>query len=225
MIRSLVILCTILSLSGCAGLFIAGAATTANIVTDTRTTKQIWQDNNIEFEVAAIGNKEPFKGHVRVVASSYNGTVVLMGQAPTQDLINQIEQRARAIDGVKTIHNQIKAKEPLSVTQISNDSWITTKVKSALLTDSDLNGVKVKVITEDGDVFLFGYVTTQQGERATEISRNISGVKQVIKGFQYGDAEPVKVDLPSDGVTTQTQTQTQTQDDTDPDVETFTISD
>lgn len=72
-------------------------------------------------------------------------------------------------------------------------------------------------------LFLFGYVTAQQGERATEISRNISGVKQVIKGFQYGDAEPVKVDLPSDGVTTQTQTQTQ--DDSDPDVETFTISD
>ncbi len=76
---------------------------------------------------------------------------------------------------------------------------------------------------------MFGYVTAQQGERATEISRNISGVKQVIKGFQYGDAEPVKVDLPSDGVTTQTrtqtQTQTQTQDDSDPDVETFTISD
>ncbi|MDF5198342.1 hemolysin, partial [Vibrio parahaemolyticus] len=41
MIRSLVILLTALSLSGCAGLFIAGAATTANIVTDTRTTKQI----------------------------------------------------------------------------------------------------------------------------------------------------------------------------------------
>ena len=40
-------------MSGCAGLFVAGAATTANIVTDTRTTKEIWQDNNIEFEVAA----------------------------------------------------------------------------------------------------------------------------------------------------------------------------
>ncbi|MDF5393271.1 BON domain-containing protein, partial [Vibrio parahaemolyticus] len=150
MIRSLVILLTALSLSGCAGLFIAGAATTANIVTDTRTTKQIWQDNNIEFEVAAIGNKAPFKGEVRVVASSYNGTVVLMGQAPTQDLILALERRAREVSGVKVIHNQIKQKEPLTVTQISNDSWITTKVKSALLTDSELNGVKVKVITEDG---------------------------------------------------------------------------
>ncbi|MHC6800767.1 BON domain-containing protein, partial [Vibrio antiquarius] len=140
MIRSLVILLTALSLSGCAGLFIAGAATTANIVTDTRSTKQIWQDNNIEFEVAAIGNKAPFKGEVRVVASSYNGTVVLMGQAPTQDLIHALERRAREVSGVKVIHNQIKQKEPLTVTQISNDSWITTKVKSALLTDSELNG-------------------------------------------------------------------------------------
>ena len=196
MIRSLVILCAALSMSGCAGLFIAGAATTANIVTDTRTTKEIWQDNNIEFEVAAIGNKAPFKGKARVVASSYNGTVVLMGQAPTQDLINEFENKAREVKGVKNIHNQIKQKDPLSVTQISNDSWITTKVKSALLTDSELNGVKVKVITEDSDVFLFGYVTPAQSERATEIARNISGVKQVVKGFQYGDEKPLEVEEP-----------------------------
>ncbi|MFQ0977192.1 BON domain-containing protein [Vibrio campbellii] len=196
MIRSLVLLCAALSMSGCAGLFIAGAATTANIVTDTRTTKEIWQDNNIEFEVAAIGNKAPFKGKARVVASSYNGTVVLMGQAPTQDLINEFENKAREVKGVKNIHNQIKQKEPLSVTQISNDSWITTKVKSALLTDSELNGVKVKVITEDSDVFLFGYVTPAQSERATEIARNISGVKQVVKGFQYGDEKPLEVEEP-----------------------------
>ncbi|ALR93245.1 MULTISPECIES: BON domain-containing protein [Vibrio] len=221
MIRSLVILLTALSLSGCAGLFIAGAATTANIVTDTRTTKQIWQDNNIEFEVAAIGNKAPFKGEVRVVASSYNGTVVLMGQAPTQDLILALERRAREVSGVKVIHNQIKQKEPLTVTQISNDSWITTKVKSALLTDSELNGVKVKVITEDGDVFLFGYVTPEQSDRATEIARNISGVKQVIKGFQYGEMEPVEVDLPSDGVQT---IESEASTESEENVEVFTIS-
>ncbi|MFM2621363.1 BON domain-containing protein [Vibrio owensii] len=210
MIRSLVILCAALSMSGCAGLFIAGAATTANLVTDTRTTKEIWQDNNIEFEVAAIGNKAPFKGKARVVASSYNGTVVLMGQAPTQDLINEFESKAREVNGVKNIHNQIKQKEPLSVTQISNDSWITTKVKSALLTDSELNGVKVKVITEDSDVFLFGYVTPEQSERATEITRNISGVKQVIKGFQYGDEKPLEVEEPEAANTVPAETEKET---------------
>ena len=54
------------------------------------------------------------------------------------------------------------------MTQISNDSWITTKVKSALLTNEKLNGVKVKVITEDSDVFLFGYVTPEQADVATD---------------------------------------------------------
>ncbi|CAM2945113.1 BON domain-containing protein [Vibrio mytili] len=206
MIRSLCILLTVLSLSGCAGIFIAGAATTANIVTDTRSTKQIWQDNNIEFEVAAMGNKDPFRGQVRIVASSYNGSVVLMGQVPTQELIDELEARVRKINGVKTLHNQIKQKAPLTVTQMSNDSWITTKIKSSLLTDSALNGVKVKVITEDGEVFLFGYVTPAQGNRATEIARNVSGVKQVIKGFQYGVAEPVKVDIPNEAETTESAT-------------------
>ncbi len=189
MMRSLMMLFVVLNISGCAGLFIAGAATTANIVIDTRTTKQIWQDNNIEFEVAAIGNKQPFNGNSRVLASSYNGTVVLMGQAPTQALINDLENRIRQLPGVKVVHNQMKAKQPLSVTQISNDSWITTRVKSALLTDNRLNGVKVKVITEDSEVFLFGYVTQAQSEWATEIARHVSGVKQVIKGFQYGEVK------------------------------------
>ncbi len=221
MLRSLIILFTVLNLSGCAGLFIAGAATTANIVTDTRTTKQIWQDNNIEFEVAAIGNKQPFKGQVRVFASSYNGAVVLMGQAPTQDLISDLEKRTRELSGVKVIHNQMKQKAPLTVTQISNDSWITTKVKSSLLTDEQLNAVKVKVITEDSEVFLFGYVTEAQSQRAIEIARNVSGVKQVINGFQYGEAEPVDVDLPNNGAKP---IQSDTNQDGEENVEVFTIS-
>ncbi|MCF7483225.1 BON domain-containing protein [Vibrio sp. J1-1] len=222
MLRSLILLFTVFNLSGCAGLFIAGAATTANIVTDTRTTKQIWQDNNIEFEVAAIGNKQPFKGQARVFASAYNGTVVLMGQAPTQALISDLEKRTRAISGVKVIHNQMKQKEPLTVTQISNDSWITTKVKSSLLTDEQLNAVKVKVITEDSEVFLFGYVTEAQSQRAIEIARNVSGVKQVINGFQYGETESVKVDLPNHS---EKPVQSDTNEDGEANVEAFTISD
>ncbi|EHZ2901510.1 BON domain-containing protein [Vibrio vulnificus] len=185
--RYVLLFITTWALSGCAGLFIAGAATTANLVTDTRTTKEIWQDNNIEFEIAAIGNKAPYRGKVRIVASSYNGTVVLMGQASTAEERSGFEQQARSVKGVQVLHNQVKVKAPLSVSQISNDSWITTKVKSALLTDESLKSVKIKVITEDGDVLLFGYVNSEQAEKATEIARNISGVKQVVRAFQYGE--------------------------------------
>ena len=178
-----------LSLSGCAGIFIAGAATTANIVTDTRTTKEIWNDNNIEFEVAAITNKQPYRGSVRVTASSYRGSVVLMGQATTDAERRSFESQAKDVPGVDTIHNQIRVKEPLSVSAISKDSWITTKVKSALLDNSELNGIKVKVITEDSEVFLLGLVSREHADIATEVARNISGVKQVIRAFEYGEEE------------------------------------
>ncbi|MEZ8645547.1 BON domain-containing protein [Vibrio cyclitrophicus] len=178
-----------LSLSGCAGIFIAGAVTTANLVTDTRTTKEIWNDNNIEFEVAAITNKQPFRGNVRVTASSYRGSVVLMGQAMTDSERRAFENQAKDVTGVKSIHNQVRVKEPLSVSAISKDSWITTKVKSALLANAELNGIKVKVITEDSEVFLLGLVSREHADIATEVARNISGVKQVIRAFEYGEEE------------------------------------
>lgn len=190
-----------LSLSGCAGLFIAGAATTANLVTDTRTTKEIWNDNNIEFEVAAITNKEPYRGNVRVTASSYRGTVVLMGQASTDAERRSFESEARKVAGVNNVHNQVRVKAPLSVSEISKDSWITTKVKSALLANAELNGIKVKVITEDGEVFLLGLVTREHADIATDVARNISGVKQVIRAFEYGDDAVAKTEVATEAET------------------------
>jgi osmotically-inducible protein OsmY len=178
-----------LSLSGCAGIFIAGAATTANLVTDTRTNKQIWNDNNIEFEVAAITNKQPYRGNVRITASSYRGSVVLMGQATTDSERRAFESQAKDVAGVESIHNQVRVKEPLTISAISNDSWITTKVKSALLANADLNGIKVKVITEDSEVFLLGLVSREHADIATEVARNVSGVKQVIRAFEYGEED------------------------------------
>lgn len=187
MVKSLIVFLFALNLSGCAGLFVAGAATTASIVIDPRTTQEIWDDNGIEFEIAGVGNKAPFRGNARITASSYNGTVVLMGQANTEQLKREIENRAREIKGVKEVHNQLRVKAPLSVGEISHDSWITTKVKSALIANSELSGTKIKVITEDKEVFLLGYVSQQHAELAIDIARNTSGVKQVIRAFYQGD--------------------------------------
>lgn len=173
----------VVTLSGCAGLFVAGAATTVQIVTDPRTTQEIWSDSNIELEVAGIGNKAPFKNQTRISSNSYNGTVVLMGQASTEQLRRQFESRVRDLKGVTQVHNQVRVKTPLTISEISNDSWITTKVKSSLLANAELNGVKIKVITEDKEVFLLGYVSAEHADIAVELARNISGVKQVIRAF------------------------------------------
>ena len=102
-LSTLLISCALLGTTGCAGLFVAGAATTANIVTDTRTTQEIWDDNNIEFEVAGIANKAPFVHQVRISASSYEGTVVLIGQASNSELLDNFISKAQKIKGVEKI--------------------------------------------------------------------------------------------------------------------------
>ncbi|AOH35528.1 BON domain-containing protein [Luteimonas sp. JM171] len=61
-----------------------------------------------------------------------------------------------------------------------NDTWITTKVKSSLLADSDVAGTEVDVETINGVVHLSGYVDDQrQIDRAVEIARDIEGVTNV----------------------------------------------
>lgn len=186
----LITLSLVTMLSGCVGLFIAGAATTANILTDPRTTQEIWDDNYIEAEVTGLIQKPPYRSKSRIVSSSFRGTVVLMGQITDASLLGSLEENVGKIKGVKEIHDQVRIKQPLTTAELSKDTWITTKVKSSLMTDSELSGVKIKVITEDKEVFLFGYVTQQQAEKATDIARNIAGVKQVIRAFQYGVAQP-----------------------------------
>lgn len=61
-----------------------------------------------------------------------------------------------------------------------DDTWITTKVKSSLLADPDVSGLKIDVDTANGVVSLSGQVDQQaQIEEATRIAREIEGVTDV----------------------------------------------
>lgn len=61
-----------------------------------------------------------------------------------------------------------------------DDTWITTKVKSSLLAESDVSGLDINVDTLDGVVTLRGQVESQaQIDTATRIAREIEGVSNV----------------------------------------------
>jgi hyperosmotically inducible protein len=64
--------------------------------------------------------------------------------------------------------------------QPMDDTWITTKVKSSLLADSDVSGLDINVETVNGVVTLTGQVDQQaQIEHAANIARGIEGVTDV----------------------------------------------
>ena len=191
LIKLSALLLSVVLLQGCTGLFIAGAATTAAVVTDSRTMKEQLSDKNLSLEATGLANKAPYQYNMRVSAIAYNGNVLLIGQAKDTQINQKFETKIKELKGVNTVYNQIRIRPLLTFTQINNDSWITTKVKSSLLAKSELNGIKISVFTEAEEVFLVGFVTEEQGDLAAEITRNITGVKGVIKAFEYGQGGSV----------------------------------
>ena len=172
-------------LPGCAPVVVVTAATSALVAQDRRTTGTIIEDKTIQIKAQQAIN-EQMKGHpkARVRASSFNNRVLLVGQAPTF-LRKDIELAVRDIEKVKQLHNEIIDAPVISLKQQSKDSLITTKIKSDMALEKEFNPTRVKVITENGVVYLMGLVVPREEEIAVEIARHTRGVHKVIKIFEY----------------------------------------
>jgi osmotically-inducible protein OsmY len=67
-----------------------------------------------------------------------------------------------------------------STGEVLDDSVITTKVKTALLTEKDIDSAAISVETFKGRVLLSGYVKgPDQRQRAEGLTRAVPGVKAV----------------------------------------------
>jgi osmotically-inducible protein OsmY len=67
----------------------------------------------------------------------------------------------------------------------ANDSWLTTKVKTRMLADAEVAARKIKVITENGTVYLMGLLPREEADQAVEVVRSVYGVQRIVKVFEY----------------------------------------
>ncbi|CWX36026.1 TPA: division/outer membrane stress-associated lipid-binding lipoprotein [Haemophilus influenzae 10810] len=175
-------------LQGCVAAVIGGGAVAAKVATDPRTTGIQIDDETLEFKVEnAVEKDAQIKAEGRVNAVSYNGRVLLIGQVPNSDVKDTATALAKGVEGVNEVYNELTVSPKISFAQISKDSWLTTQVKSKMFVDGRVKATDVKVISENGEVFLLGNVTQSQANAAADIASKISGVKKVIKVFKYLD--------------------------------------
>ena len=111
--------------------------------------------------------------------------MLITGEAPTEEIIQKIVNIVQNIPKVSHVYNELSLAAPSALSSRSSDSLITAKVKTKLLTDKDANGLRVKVVTENGVVYLMGLSTRAEADLATEIVRQTGGVQKVVKLFQY----------------------------------------
>jgi len=185
MVKLAAVISLTLLLQACAAAVVAGGASAVTSASDRRTLGSQIDDSSIvvKAERALEANKTlEEKAHINV--NSYNGILLLTGQAPTQDLVDAASQLVQGIQGVKDVQNQIRIGNPISFTTRSRDSWITTRVKSLIVADKEVSALNIKVITESGEVFLMGLVSSTEADKAVEIARHVNGVSRVVKAFE-----------------------------------------
>lgn len=175
-------------LSGCFTLAATGIVATAVSVDDRRSTGFQVEDESIEWK-AASRIREQFKD-THVVAISYNLSVLLVGQVPSEEMKKQVEATVRGVPNVKNVVNELAVAGNTSLAARANDGLITTNVKARLVGNGKVSPNHVKVVTENSVVYLLGIVTEAEGTAATEIARTTSGVARVVKVFEYIAAAP-----------------------------------
>ena len=172
-------------LNGCIPLVIGGAAATAQIATDRRTTGAQLDDEFIEDKaIAQIADR--LKSDIHVNVTSYNGIALLTGEVPTEATKSDVAQIVRSMPKVRIVQNELVVGPTSRLSARTNDTFITSKVKARFVeAHSKFQINHVKVITERNVVYLMGIVRRDEGDAAAEIARTTSGVERVVKVFEY----------------------------------------
>jgi osmotically-inducible protein OsmY len=171
------------SLGACAPLIIGGAAVGAIMAFDRRTSGTQVEDEGIELRGAsALRQVLGERGHVNI--TSYNRQVLLTGEVPNEQTKQAAEQAVAKVDNVRGIVNEVAVMPNTTLAQRSSDTFITGKVKASFVDDRSIYVGAFKVVTERGVVYLMGRVTQREADRATQIARNVSDVRRVVRIFE-----------------------------------------
>lgn len=170
-------------LQGCGAIIVGGAAATGLMAADRRTSGTYIEDETIEWKALERIHDNVPSAHVN--ATSYNRRVLLTGETLSDESRKKIESLVRGIENVKDVVNELQIAGSSSLASRGNDSLITSNVKARMVNNGVFHPNHVKVVTEQGVVYLMGLVTQKEGDTAVEIARNTSGVGRVVKVFEY----------------------------------------
>jgi osmotically-inducible protein OsmY len=151
-----------------------------------RTLGTVWDDQMVESRGKAIiraASDDLREAHLGITC--FNGMVLLTGQVASVEAKKAAASAIAGLRKVRTVHNELEVAGPTSMMARTNDAWLTTKVKTALLTGEGTEAGRVKVVTENGVVYLMGFLSRTEAEATVEKTRQVFGVQKIVKAFEY----------------------------------------
>ena len=173
-------------LTACVPVVAGGAAAGGLVAADRRSTGAYLEDQEIELKAEKAIN-DNLKENVHANVTSYNRRVLITGEVSNEANKAKAESVVKPIQNVNRINNQLVIGANATIGSRTNDAYITSKVKTKFISENKFAANLVKVVTENGTVFLLGMVTHKEGDDAAEIASKVSDVKKVVKDFEYID--------------------------------------
>ena len=177
------------SLTACVPMVLGGAMVGGSMMaTDRRTSGTQVEDEGIELKAAAR-IRENLGERVHVNITSYNRQVLITGEVPNAQDKELVERVVKGVENVSNIVNELGILGNTTLSQRSNDTLVTGRVKAALVDAQDIFANAFKVTTERGVVYLMGRVTQREAKRATDVIIKTSGVLRLVRVLEIVSEE------------------------------------
>ena len=131
-----------------------------------------------------------FKGS-HIAVEVFDGDILLVGQVPSENLKEKatIETRKLKHANQSKVYNYLQVAPPTTLLARTNDAYITTKIKAKLIASgltakNDTPNRKIKVLTEDGTVYLMGVINESNSDSITSLVKSVYGVRQIVNLFK-----------------------------------------
>jgi osmotically-inducible protein OsmY len=162
-----------------------------SLLKDRRTREVIVVDKEIETEAySEVNSDDDLLNQCHITITAYNGAVLVTGEAPSEELRKKIISTVQVVPNIKLLHDNLIIAPPNDSSSRANDQFITDAVKKGLnqiRTIPDFDPAMVKVITENGTVYLMGLVHRNEGTVVINVTKLQPGIKQIVTVFEYVD--------------------------------------
>ena len=177
------------ALQGCVAVVATTAAGGVLVAEDRRTNAAMFEDESLELKTQRrISEKfDQYRDTIHTNITSYNRNVLITGEVPSEEVKDGIGKILKETDNVRNVTNELANAAPTSIGSRSNDTLITSKVKSRFIEARKFQPNWVKVVTENKVVYLMGIVNHKEAADAADIAATTSGVEKVVKVFEYTD--------------------------------------
>lgn len=171
-------------LYGCLPVIATGVVGGAMVAADRRPVSVTTIDRGLQLEIESLLQKK-YGANSHINVNVYNQKVLLTGEVPFENIKQEINTQLTGFKNVKPpLVNELKVEAPSSTSVRFSDSSLYALLKSRLVATTDVPSNSMKIVVENGRVYLLGIATELEAKAAGVVaSKTSDSIKEVNQYF------------------------------------------